>query len=419
MLAGYTSLPELARHLEVDLEILRQLNPALQNPVFSGKKYLPRRYRLRLPANVGKDWEIFIAELSPRIFKHYQKRSRFYTVRKGDTAGEIAMRHGIKLRDLIAANNLDNKATIYVNRNLYIPLPGEKVPIRVSLKSSSGREKEKGDSRLPLSMAKNISADSTGEPLNFDLQPVKSREVITSPQLRQLKEKQELKSLPVLAQPNPYPEQKSELKPYSAPANQKPNASDETLVAESALSQPADKKPSQGSSPLPDNWFARYQAQNTYVNPIVVFANLAVEHVLYQRDKPIGTIRVEVEETLGHYGEWLKVTAMEIRRLNGIRYGGMIRIDQQLKIPLHRVTKEEFEEKRFEYHRELAEDFFAAYRVESVQTYSIKKGDNIWTLFREEFEVPLWLIRRYNIDVDLNTLMPSQKLLIPVVERII
>jgi hypothetical protein len=31
--------------------------------------------------------------------------------------------------------------------------------------------------------------------------------------------------------------------------------------------------------------------------------------------------------------------------------------------------------------------------------------------------VPLWLIKRYNADVDFSALIPSQKLLIPVVEK--
>jgi membrane-bound lytic murein transglycosylase D len=65
----------------------------------------------------------------------------------------------------------------------------------------------------------------------------------------------------------------------------------------------------------------------------------------------------------------------------------------------------------------LAEDFFATYRVDKVRTYSIKKGDNIWTLSRQEFEVPLWLIMRYNAEVDFGALIPSQKLVIPIVEK--
>jgi membrane-bound lytic murein transglycosylase D len=48
----------------------------------------------------------------------------------------------------------------------------------------------------------------------------------------------------------------------------------------------------------------------------------------------------------------------------------------------------------------------------------IKRGDNIWTLANQEFEIPLWLIKKYNADLDFNALVPSQKLLIPVIEKI-
>jgi membrane-bound lytic murein transglycosylase D len=132
---------------------------------------------------------------------------------------------------------------------------------------------------------------------------------------------------------------------------------------------------------------------------------------------PVGIIGVEVEETIGHYAEWAGVRASEIRRLNDFRYGRPIHLGQKVKIPLHRVSREDFEEKRYEYHKELVEDFMASYRIEDLQAYTIKRGDNIWTLAREEFELPLWLIRRYNTDVDLNALMPSQTLLIPIVEK--
>ena len=143
-----------------------------------------------------------------------------------------------------------------------------------------------------------------------------------------------------------------------------------------------------------------------------------IVRVFFLREgKPVGTIRVEVEETLGHYAEWLGITAWEIRRLNGFPYGRAIRLDQRINIPLHQVPKEEFEEKRFEYHKELSEDFFASYRVEKVKFYYIKKGDTIWELSLEEFEVPLWLIKKYNRGLDFSALVPSQKLTSPSVEK--
>jgi membrane-bound lytic murein transglycosylase D len=174
---------------------------------------------------------------------------------------------------------------------------------------------------------------------------------------------------------------------------------------------------SKAISPLPAGRPAAPANDSPQNNPEVVLANLSVKKTWNQNGKQVGIIRVEVEETLGHYAEWLNVSAREIRRLNGFRYGRALHLNQKIKIPLHRVTREEFVEKRFEHHQELAEDFFASYRVERVMTYSIKKGDNIWTLSYQEFEVPLWLIKRYNAGVDFSALIPSQKLLIPIIEK--
>ena len=153
------------------------------------------------------------------------------------------------------------------------------------------------------------------------------------------------------------------------------------------------------------------------MKPEIIQGHFAVERVWEQQGIRVGAIRVEPEETLGHYAEWLNVPAGEIRRLNGFPYGRSLSLSQQIKIPLQGTTKDDFEEKRFEYHQELAEDFFASYRIEKVTTYFIKRGDNIWNLSRQEFEVPLWLIKRFNAGVDFNALMPSQTLLIPVIEK--
>jgi membrane-bound lytic murein transglycosylase D len=149
----------------------------------------------------------------------------------------------------------------------------------------------------------------------------------------------------------------------------------------------------------------------------VVLGQLAIKRIQTDQGRTIGRIQVEVEETLGHYAEWLEVSASEIRRLNGLRYGKPIRINDSIKIPLSQVTKEAFEEKRFEFHKELAEDFFASFRIEKVQTYIVRRGDNIWTLSKEKFEVPLWLIKKYNADLNFGALQPSQKLLIPIIEK--
>ena len=91
---------------------------------------------------------------------------------------------------------------------------------------------------------------------------------------------------------------------------------------------------------------------------------------------------------------------------------------RKVKIPLNKTTKAEFEEKRFEYHQEVVQDFFNVYRVNQIQTYHIKRGDNIWSLCKEDFEVPFWLFLTYNEGLDLKEIKASQPVKIPVVEKI-
>ena len=202
------------------------------------------------------------------------------------------------------------------------------------------------------------------------------------------------------------------------PAGQEADLVEELEAVASQDHKQVQEKPEAATLPELDAEAAKPAAQAPEINPEVLQGNFAVERIRHDQGKPVGTIRVEVEETLGHYAEWLGITAWEIRRLNGFPYGKVIRLDQHIKIPLHQVSKEEFEEKRFEYHKELSEDFFASYRVEKVKFYYIKKGDTIWDLSLEEFEVPLWLIKKYNIDLNFSALLPSQKLTIPIVEKI-
>lgn len=166
--------------------------------------------------------------------------------------------------------------------------------------------------------------------------------------------------------------------------------------------QPSVGQAAKATSPLP-------------VNPGVLTSNLLVEKLVQQEGKPIGIIRVEAEETLGHYAEWLNVPHKQIMRLNGLRHSKILRINQQIKLPFDRVSKEQFEEKRFEYHKEIEEDFFDSYSVESVRRYRIEEGDNIWKLCNEQFEVPFWLLKKYNPEVDFYELQPSQELIIPLV----
>ena len=331
-LEGYLSAKDLARHFDVDIDVIKALNPSLRAPVYAEQKYIPKGYRLRLPAEAGVTRNSLLAGWPRHLYKPKQKRSLFYRVQRGDTAGEIAETHGIRLSELVLANSLDYRARIYVGQNLRLPAPGEKPKQLAMVKTTTDNDNRSVRSETP----------GTGQ------------------------------------RPKTEPQERSLQKVDTA-------VSPEKVIA--------DKIP---------------------VNPAVLSGNLSVQEVETSNGKPVGTIRVMAEETLGHYSDWLGVATQTIRNLNGYKYGRPLRLSEAVKIPLDKTSKEVFEEKRFEYHKEIEEDFFDAYEIENFEKYKIRSGDSIWTLLIK-FEAPLWLIIKYNPDVDFNKLKPMQKIVVPVI----
>jgi len=118
---GYVNVAQLSDYLNVDVEAIRRLNPALRKPVYQAEKYIPKGYQLRLPLKASQKKRLTTAGLPPDLFRSKQKRSRFHRVDKGDTAGKIARQHRVSIRELIRANNLNSRATIYAGQNLIIP----------------------------------------------------------------------------------------------------------------------------------------------------------------------------------------------------------------------------------------------------------------------------------------------------------
>lgn len=81
------------------------------------------------------------------------------------------------------------------------------------------------------------------------------------------------------------------------------------------------------------------------------------------------------------------------------------------------VSREQFEEKRYEFHKEREEDFFTAYVVEGSRLYRIQHGDTVWSLCYEKFDLPVWILKKFNVAHDFHALMPGQELIVPLVRE--
>ncbi|MFQ5914983.1 MAG: transglycosylase SLT domain-containing protein [Nitrospinota bacterium] len=127
-----------------------------------------------------------------------------------------------------------------------------------------------------------------------------------------------------------------------------------------------------------------------------------------------GWTRVEPDETLGHFAEWLKTSPRALRRLNRLRRGKPMRLGQKMILTFRRVTPEEFRQRRLEYHKGLEDDFFENYQVTRTFEHVLRKGENLWELANDTFEVPFWLVARYNPDLFQSDLAVGDKVIFPV-----
>jgi membrane-bound lytic murein transglycosylase D len=121
-LDSYYAAATLARVFGVGEATLREHNRALLSPVWSGQKYVPQGYVLRLPRRPDvPDPSVLLAEApaSERILR--QSLDRTYRVHQGDTLSGIARRYGVSVDELVALNGLRSRNSIRVGQKLNLP----------------------------------------------------------------------------------------------------------------------------------------------------------------------------------------------------------------------------------------------------------------------------------------------------------
>lgn len=127
-------------------------------------------------------------------------------------------------------------------------------------------------------------------------------------------------------------------------------------------------------------------------------------------------IEVTPQESLLLYSRWLRIPAKQLREMNNLDPYEIIEPGQKVLVPYSRVTAAEFAEQRAAFVRETESDFFARYTVVELLSYRVQPGDTLWDLCNRKFNIPLWLLKKYNSRLDYSQLQTSQQLSIPVVE---
>jgi len=408
-LPSYMRPGVICKSLNVDQGVLREFNPALRPVVFSQQKQLPAGYEIRVPLDVSSaSAQKALASIPDSLKSSEPERSDYYSVQSGDNLYSIASRFGVSITQLIMENNISRKNRIYEGQVLRVP--------------QSKRPSEAGAVQLasaeppqePESAVAEKTTEKSWEPSAPEIPPASASAVVPSVPWAQTEPSPVAQQQP--APRNPVvviPVQHPTVAPPKPSVKQQPVSAPEPPIA--ALKGLSDSLKEivlakADTVPAPDRGSKPSLAPKFDVDVYNLEVTLS----------PVGNtaeITVSVDETIGHYADWLGIPTYRIRQLN--RMGGRsdIRINRPLSIPADQVLLEKFVKARLEYHMAIEEDFYGRYKITDVKQKTVRRGETLWDICNGQDLLPLWLFKKYNKQLDLGKLMPGALAWIPVIEE--
>jgi len=370
-LSTSASSTALVKTLGVDRETLRELNPALRPPVWSGQRMIPAGYVVRLPGSASKWTSDLLAQrlgaskpvvvaavtppasvapavpaasaspapvptvasatatAAPGHFAPDAADSQYYQVQSDDTVSTIAARTGVTVAKLMALNSIPDPDYLYGGERLRlvaaVPEP-ETVTTAANLDSAQAAVQESQEEDRAVAEAH--SAKGSTEPVSA------AQEQAEGPELM----------------PGITGQESADPVDYSVAAD--------------------------------------------------------------------GSIRVVAAETLGHYADWLGTSAARLRALNKLRGRKPVIMGRRLKLQFDRSTPAQFEQRRRDYHEKLQAAYFALHRIAGSEIYVARRGDSLWSITQRNVKVPIWLLQQYNPDMDFSDLRPGTQISLPKVEDV-
>lgn len=120
------STERLMTVFSVSESTLKKYNTSLMRLVWSGRRFVPKGYKLKLPKSPdGRSEQV--AKLNSMRAEEPKYVEYSYRVRRGDTACGIARKESVSCRELILLNNLGRRAFIRTGQILTIPGTPKKV----------------------------------------------------------------------------------------------------------------------------------------------------------------------------------------------------------------------------------------------------------------------------------------------------
>jgi membrane-bound lytic murein transglycosylase D len=394
----------LCKYLGLTTDQLIELNPSIRAATFQQHAKLTAGLTIHIPAVLASsDALALMASIPDSLKSSAPDKPKYYKVSKGDNLMSIASRLGISLQDLASENDLSSRSKITVGQLLRVPVskPAEKVAsvvLPAAAKSTdSGNVANSKDT--PVVAVKNTEAllEIAQNELESRLPPEEKKTTVALAETKKVTKEKKTDAGFVKAEPEILPVNKKDTPPVLT-----------ELVADS-LKEIA-------RAAAIEEKVERTERPAALINFDVSIYNLDLTM------SPVGNsaeIIVSIDETIGHYAEWLDIATWKIRKLNNMGSGSDIRLNKRLQLPIEqKEIVDKFIETRLQYHMAIEEDFYSQYKVADVKSRIVKKGESLWDICNQsdnENALPLWLFKKYNKHLDLNALMPGTTIWIPVI----
>ena len=113
---------KLADGLNVRFGTLRTLNPALSEAVWSGDKYVPQGFELRVPQATAPVANELLAAMDARERYAAQRADQEHKVRRGDTLSQIAAEYRVSLAALMRVNGFTANDLLRIGQTIRLPI---------------------------------------------------------------------------------------------------------------------------------------------------------------------------------------------------------------------------------------------------------------------------------------------------------
>jgi membrane-bound lytic murein transglycosylase D len=458
ILPNYIHVNTAMDYFGMTREEIAEANPSLRRPVLNGEKRIPKGFVFQAPSSKLNNLQTSYNKIPQRVLYSKQLRSKWYTVRRGDTLSGVALRFGTTIRSLRTYNKIGRRNQIYIGQVLQLPKRRSQPTVRLAsydpqnyslvsykvrrndnLSKIAKRFRTDAHHLVKINKIKNPNSLYPGQKIkvpqsrpsiklakfegdrnalidgyyqvqkNDNLSKIAKRfdtNVIHLTSLNRMRDPNSLyfgQRLKISSSTNNATASKSKIKNFKLSVKHQGKT----------ITKQQNKKEIKIKRALPDRTLKVATKTNKVLNenrPAFMPVSFSSKH-----QESIGTITVDFDETLSHYAEWSLLSVRELRKINRIGKKAEITVHGKLRVSFSKTNPEKFEERRQEYHKAIQEDFFNNYDISKLTIRSIEKGETLWEICNDNFTIPLWLLSSYNSEKNINALEVGEPIIIPVI----